>query len=158
MKPTLAQCSTSDNRKEYSMKVLRLVCIAAALVIPAFRSGGANLPSQVEGHRSGMMARVVSADGTARTVKVEGIGCTESMCSRVFIRTKDQNGAPVQTWLDSIAAIRDATANDALFVMKDGTERRLALLTDFRVVYASTPAEKLDLAKVRSLQFLDLRR
>ena len=42
--------------------------------------------------------------------------------------------------------------------MKDGTERRLALLTDFRVVYASTPAEKLDLANVQSLQFLDPRR
>jgi hypothetical protein len=140
------------------MKVLRISCIAAALVIPVLRSGGASLPTQVDGHRSGIMARVVSADGTTRTVKLEGVGCTESMCSRVFIRSMDENGAPVQTWLDSIASIQDATASDALFVMKNGTQRRLALVTDFRVLYVSTPAGKLDLAKIRSLEFLDARR
>lgn len=140
------------------MRVLRISCIAAALVIPAFRSGGASLPSQVDGHRSGMMARVVSADGTARTVKLKGIGCTESMCSRVFIRSKDENGAPVQTWLDSIASIKDATASDAVFVMKNGAQRRLAFIADFRVLYVSTPAEKLDLSKIRSLEFIGVGR
>lgn len=140
------------------MRVLRISCIAAALVIPAFRSGGASLPSQVDGHRSGMMARVVSADGTARTVKLKGIGCTESMCSRVFIRSKDENGAPVQTWLDSIASIKDATASDATFVMKNGAQRRLAFIADFRVLYVSTPAEKLDLSKIRSLEFIGVGR
>ena len=49
------------------------------------------------------------------------------------------SGAPLQTWLDSIASIKDATANDALFVMKDGTEQRLAFVTDFRVLYVSNP-------------------
>ena len=140
------------------MRILRIGCIAAALVIPAFRSGGASLPSQVDGHRSGVMAKVVSADGTTRTVKLEGIGCTESMCSRVFIRNKDENGASVQTWLDSIASITDATASGALFVMKNGTQRRLAFVTDFRVLYVSAPMQKLDLTKVRSLEFLDARR
>lgn len=140
------------------MRVLRISCIAATLVIPAFRSGGASLPSQVDGHRSGMMARVVSADGTARTVKLKGIGCTESMCSRVFIRSKDENGAPVQTWLDSIASIKDATASDATFVMKNGAQRRLAFIADFRVLYVSTPAEKLDLSKIRSLEFIGVGR
>jgi hypothetical protein len=140
------------------MRILRIGCIAAALVIPAFRSGGAGLPSQVDGHRSGVMAKVVSADGTTRTVKLEGIGCTESMCSRVFIRNKDENGASVQTWLDSIASITDATASDALFVMKNGTQRRLSFVTDFRVLYVSAPMQKLDLTKVRSLEFLDARR
>ncbi len=80
------------------------------------------------------------------------------MCSRVFIRSTSESGAPTQTWLDSIASIKDATANDALFVMKDGTERRLSYVTDFRVLYVSNPTgrtEKLDLAKVRSLEFLD---
>ena len=128
------------------------------LSIPAFTSGGASLPSQVEGHRSGMMAKVVSSDGTTRTVRLEGWGCTESMCSRVFIRSKGENGAPLRTWFDSIASIKDATAADALFVMKDGTERRLAFVSDFRVFYVSNRiglTEKLDLAKIRSLEFLD---
>jgi len=128
------------------------------LSIPAFTSGGNSLPSRVEEHRSGMMARVVSADGTSRTVRLEGWGCTESMCSRVFIRSKRENGVPLRTWFDSIASIKDATAADALFVMKDGTERRLAFVSDFRVFYVSNRiglTEKLDLAKIRSLEFLD---
>jgi|GEM_PF-3209915 len=141
-----------------SMKILRIGCIAAVLLLPAFKSGGASLPMQVQGHRSGMIARVVSADGTIRTIRLDGVGCTESMCSRVLISSKDESGAPLQTWLDSIASIKNATANDALFVMRDGTERRLAFVQDFRVLYVSNPngrREKLDLTKVRSLKFLD---
>ena len=140
------------------MKILRFGCVAIVLAIPAFTSGGASLPSQVEGHRSGMMAKVVSADGTSRTVRLEGVGCSESMCSRVFIRGRDEGGAPLRTWLDSIASIKDGTAADALFVMKDGTERRLTFVSDFRVLYISNPngrAQKLDLARIRSLEFLD---
>jgi hypothetical protein len=139
------------------MKMLRIGCVAMVLVIPAFTSGGATLPSQVEGHRSGMMAKVVSADGTSRTVRLEGVGCTESVCSRVFIRSKGKSGAPLRTWFDSIASIKDGTAADALFVMKDGTERRLSFVTDFRVLYVSSRndgTQKLDLAKIRSVEFL----
>ena len=139
------------------MKILRICCVAMALSIPAFTSGGASLPSQVEGHRSGMMAKVVSSDGTTRTVRLEGWGCTESMCSRVFIRSKGENGAPLRTWFDSIASIKDATAADALFVMKDGTERRLPFVPDYRVLYVSNRiglTEKLDLAKIQSIEFL----
>jgi len=140
------------------MRALRIGCVAMILLIPALKSGGANLPSQVEGHRSGLTARVTSADGTSKTIRLEGLGCTESMCSRVFIRTKSESWAPLQTWLDSVASIKDTTASDALFVMKDGTERRLTLVSDFRVLYVSNPngrAEKLDLAKIRSLEFVN---
>jgi hypothetical protein len=140
------------------MKILRIGCVAMVLSIPAFTSGGASLPSQVEGHRSGMMANVVSTDGTSRTIRLEGVGCTESMCSRVFIRSKRESGALLRTWFDSIASIKDTTATDALFVMKDGTERRVAFVADFRVLYVSRGnggVERLDLAKIRSLEFLD---
>jgi hypothetical protein len=139
------------------MKTLRLACLTMVLLIPGFRSGAAGLPSQVEGHRSGLKARVVSADGTSRTIRLEGVGCTESMCSRVLIRGNRESGAPIRTWLDSIAAIKDATANDALFVMRDGTERRMILVPYFRVLYVSNPngrTEKLDLTTIRSLEFL----
>jgi hypothetical protein len=128
------------------------------LLIPAFRSGAASLPFQAEGHRSGLTARVTAADGTSRTIKLEGVGCTESMCSRVFIRSKSESGAPLQTWLDSVASIKNASENDALFAMRDGTERRLSFVPDFRVLYVSNPngrTEKLDLAKIRSLEFLN---
>jgi len=140
------------------MKIIRIGCVAMVLSLPAFTSRGASLPSQVEGHRSGMMAKIVSAEGTTRTVRLEGWGCTESMCSRVFIRTKSENGAPLRTWLDSIASIKDATATDAVFEMKDGTKHRLTFVTDFRVLYVSNGiglTEKLDLAKIRSFEFID---
>ena len=140
------------------MKTLRIGCVAMVLLVPAFKSGASSLPSQVEGHRSGVTARIISADGTSRTVRLEGVGCTESMCSRVFIRSKGESGVPLRTWFDSVAAIKDPTANDALFVMRDGTERRLALVSDFRVLYVSNrkgATEKLDLSTIRSLEFLD---
>lgn len=140
------------------MKLLRMACIAAVVVLPTFKSGGASLPAQVDGHRSGLAARVIRADGTSRTVRLEGVGCTESMCSRVFIKSKVASGPPLQTWLDSVASIQDATASDALFVMRDGTEQRLAFVPDFRVLYVSNPnggTEKLDLATIRSLELRD---
>lgn len=140
------------------MKTLQIGCVAMVLLVPAFTSGGARLPSQVEGHRSGRTARVISADGTSRTLRLEGVGCSESMCSRVFIRSRNEQGAPLQTWLDSIASIKDTTERDALFVMKDGTEQRLAFEADFRVLYVSSRndgTQKLDLAKIRSIEFLD---
>jgi hypothetical protein len=138
------------------MKTLRIACLAVVLVIPAFTSGGASLPSQVEGHLSGMMAKVTLADGSSRTVRLEGVGCSESMCSRVFISSASEAGVSLRTWIDSIASIKDATDNDALFVMRDGTERRLVLLPSFRVLYVSGRTggtEKLDLTKIRALEF-----
>ena len=110
-----------------------------------------------QGHSSGLTARIVMADGTNRTARLEGVGCTVSICSRVAIEGKSENKSPVRSWLDAIAEIRDTTANDALFVMKDGTARRLSLMKDFRVLYLATRisgTEKLDLAKVKSVEFL----
>ena len=60
-------------------------------------------------------------------------------------------------WLDSIAAIKDTTESNALLVMKNGAEERMSLVTDFRVLYLanqSRSSEKLDLAKIKSLEFL----
>jgi hypothetical protein len=63
----------------------------------------------------------------------------------------------VSLWLDSIAAIKDTNENNALLVMKNGTEQRMSLVTDFRVLYLanrSRSSEKLDLAEIKSLEFL----
>ena len=139
------------------MKTLGIGCVVVGLLIPAFKSGGASLPSKAEGHRSGLTAKVISADGASRTIRLEGVGCSESMCSRVFIRSKSASGAPLQTWLDSIARITDITGNEAMVVMKDGTERRLGLIPDFRVLYVSNSngrAERLDLSKIKSLELV----
>jgi len=97
------------------------------------------------------------ADGSKRVARLEGVGCSASICSRTLIKGRAGRETLVKTWLDSIAAIKDTTVDDALFLLKDGTERRMYLLTDFRVLYLEDPlggSEKLDLAKVKSVEFL----
>ena len=138
---------------------LRLICVATGLVAPAaFTMRGASGPAAVEqGHRSGMAAKITLPDGVTRTVKLEGVGCSVSLCSRTAISGKAEHDSIVKTWFDAIAEIRDTTDTDALFVMKDGTRRRMALMTDFRVLYLANPsgaAEKVDLSKVKSIEFL----
>jgi hypothetical protein len=137
----------------------RMSYIAALLLIPgAFAMKEADRPdAQVQqGHSSGLTARITLPDGTIQMAKLEGLGCSASVCSRVAIKGKTDGGS-VSFWLDTIAAIKDTTQNDALLVLKNGTEQRMSLLTDFRVLYLanrSQRSEKLDLAKIKSLELL----
>jgi len=131
---------------------LRISGMAVALLFPMTFS----LPAASE-HLSGLTARITLADGTSRTARLEGVGCSASICSRTMIQGRGENESPVSTRLDSLSAIMDTTANDALFVLKDGTRRRLSFLMDFRVICVGnrfTGTEKLDLAKIRSVEFL----
>jgi hypothetical protein len=50
-------------------------------------------------------------------------------------RPRRKGGSLARTRFDSLAAIRDTTASDALFVLKDGTSHRMSLVSDFRVLY-----------------------
>jgi hypothetical protein len=128
------------------MKTRLRILIAGALILPSTSLWG-------------LTARITMSDGTTRTATFEGVGCSSSICSRVAIKGKT-DGKPVTTRLDSIAAIRDATAESALLVMKDGTTRRLTLVNDFRVIYLDNRSggekkeEKLDLARTRSVEFI----
>ena len=138
---------------------LRIISLAVALLAPvtfALRGAG-EPPEDRQGHQSGLTARITMADGTSRMARLEGVGCSASICSRTVIKSKAGNESLVKTWLDSLAAIRDTTASDALFVLKDGTARRLSFVTDFRVLYLANRlggTEKLDLAKLKSVEFL----
>jgi hypothetical protein len=140
------------------MKVtsLRISCMTVALLIPiAFTTQGASEPRQ--GHSERLTAKMTLPDGTSRTVRLEGVGCPVSICSRVSIKGKAEGDSLVKVWLDSLAAIRDTTAKDALFVSKDGTAQRLSLVYDFRVLYLENHlggTQKLDLTKVKSIEFL----
>src|SRR5205807_1615652 len=96
-------------------------------------------------------------DGATRTVQLEGVGCPVNICSRTLIKGKTEGNALIRTWLDSIAVIKNTTENDALFVLKSGTQKRMSLVTDFRVLYLANQlggTQKVDLAKVRSVEFL----
>jgi hypothetical protein len=137
------------------MKILALrassfVCVL--LVLTTFTIHGANL--------TGLMANATFADGTTQIVRIDGIGCTESMCSTVLMKAKNAKNALVEIRFDSIATIRDIRQNEAIFVAKDGTEQRLTLVSDFRVLYVSASSgakRKIDLAKIKSLEILGVR-
>ena len=134
-------------------------CVSAVLLISAaliLRGAGPG-PRPGEGHLAGLTARITLLDGTTKTAKLEGLGCTTSICSRVLIKGKESSGSEVKVWLDGISQIRDTSPTGASLIMKDGTQHRLSLLTDFRVLYLSgffQRPEKLDLASVKSLEFL----
>lgn len=111
------------------------------------------------GHASYLIAKITLCDGAVRNIRLEGVGCPWAVCSRTAIHAKDGTGSEVRTWFDNLLAIRDTTERDALFVMRDKTSRRMSLLTDFRVLYLANRlglggSEKLDLAKVQSVEFL----
>src|SRR5215469_18972382 len=144
--------------------IFRAGSLAAGLLAIASFTPGANRLSpavsvdQVSAtHQSGLMARITMRDGTTRTVKLEGVGCTQSICSRMAIKAKSESDSVVKTWFDGLTAIQDTTSRDALFVMKDGTGKRMSLLTDFRVLYLANRLggpERLDLGAVKSVEFV----
>jgi hypothetical protein len=143
----------------------QMSCLAVLLLAPApFLVRGTSQPAPgpdtiveaFQGHASDLMANLTLSDGTRRTVQLEGIGCSVAMCSRVAIKGQAASGSLVRTWLDNLAAIRSTASGRALLVMKDGTERQISLVRDFRVLYLARGHggdEKLDLAKVRSVEF-----
>jgi hypothetical protein len=135
---------------------------ACLLAVIPFTIDGANRASRAPDaqHLSGFVAKITMLDGTARTVKLEGVGCPQGICSRTAIKAKNENSL-VKTWFDSLAQIKDTTPTDALFVLKDGTSRRMSLIYDFRVLYLANRlggTDKLDLAKVKAVDFLSAAR
>ena len=114
-------------------------------------------PSSKDGHHSGLAATITMADGTARTVRLEGVGCSVAICSRTEIKGKTEAHSLLRTWLDAICGIKQMTPNRATLTMKDGSERAISLLTGFRVLYvtnASGGSEKIDLANTKSVEFV----
>jgi hypothetical protein len=109
-------------------------------------------------HASSLTVKLTLLNGASRTATLEGVGCSERMCSRVAVNSKARGDAAVtHTWLDSLAGVRDIAQDDALFRFKDGTERRLSVVPLNRVLYlqnASGASEKLDLSQVKALEFV----
>jgi hypothetical protein len=148
------------------MKVrFRIGFLAACLLAVVPFTNGASAPrsavdqnqQSANGHLTGLMAKITMRDGTTRTVKLEGVGCLQSICSRTAIKAKEKTDSLVRTWFDSLVAIKDTTASDALFVLKDGTSRRMSLVNDFRVLYVATwlgGTDRFDLSRVKAVEFL----
>jgi hypothetical protein len=154
----------NDNKERRShMKLslfpIRLAALAAAVsAIGAVGTASLAPAGEEKQHASSLTAKLTLLDGKSRTVALEGVGCTSSICSRVSVDSR-KPGDPVvtKTWLDSILAIKDVTKDDALFVFRDGTQRRLSVIPLNRVLYIKSQSsrdEKINLATVRSLEFI----
>jgi hypothetical protein len=135
--------------------VARIAVVAAVWLIAG--TGFASTPHNDARHRSSLRARVTMADGTTRRITLEGVGCTESMCSRV--RAKDTKSDDV--WLDGLASIRaishEATGPvTAVFTLKDGREHQASIIEWHRVLYIEGRfglTSKLDLARLTRIDF-----
>jgi hypothetical protein len=137
------------------MRRLRVIWLCLALIMASGISAMAT-DKPLTG-RSAFLARIVLPSGETKTVELQGVGCSESICSRVFIRAKQDSHTTAQVFLDSIAAIKNLNQDAAVFVMKDGSERRLGFIRDFRVLYVTTPnggKERLDLGIIKSLEIM----
>ena len=131
-----------------------LVCSAAwAMTTLGAEGVGRSSPS----HLTRLSVKITAKDGRTRIIKLEGVGCTASICSRTMMKAKAEQDVLAKLWLDGITAIRDTTDHDALFVMRDGVQKRLALVKDFRVLYLAAESghsEKIDIDALKSIEFL----
>jgi hypothetical protein len=127
--------------------LVSLVVAASAVAIP--RQG-------VTGETRAL--RLTFRDGSSKVVELSGVGCDESLCSRVAVRGKiDGDPRVTAMWFDTIAKIHDVRRDDVAVTMKDGTTRRLAISPDNRVIYFVDQRgreEKLKLSNVTSAEFL----
>ena len=110
-------------------------------------------------HAATAMIRIVPSDGPARVESFDGIGCSEAICSREFIRALvlDDEGTTVQSIrFDRIARIEMRGGGEALFRFTDGIVQRLLVAADNRVLYlrdGTGRTKKIDLDKVVSIEF-----
>jgi hypothetical protein len=108
-------------------------------------------------HLAGLTAKITLLNGSTRIIRLDGIGCSVSICSRVFITGKDQHNSVTRIWFDTLSAIKDITENRAVFILSDGTAHQLSLLPDFRVIYLASQngrPERIDFSKIKSLDVL----
>jgi hypothetical protein len=98
--------------------------------------------------------------GPSRFATLEGVGCSETICSRVAVRTRaarSDEGGETLVRFDAIAAIRSNGAGRATVDFIDGSSRQVVIPAENRVFYllnASDRPEKLDMGKLAVIEFL----
>ena len=132
--------------------------LCAWVGVMAIAGGHRVVPAEARADSAPLVARMTLVNGSSRTVSLEGVGCSEELCSRVAVCSRPEGNSRVtKTWLDSIAAIKDITPDGALFVLKDGTSQRRSVVRDNRFLYFADQhggEGKIDLAGLKSIEFL----
>ena len=132
--------------------------VYALVGVMALPGGPWSGPEEARASSARLEARMTRANGASETITLEGVGCSEAICSRVAVGTKAGDDPRVtKTWLDTIATIRDITSKNALFVLKNGTTQRLSVVHDNQFLYFADQhggEGKIDLAGIKSIEFL----
>ncbi len=126
-----------------------------SLAAPLHRASGALGKSTVG--TSARVVRLVLRDGASRIVRLEGVGCDETICSRVAIGTRTIGNVSVnRTQFGEIAAVQDICDDEAVFVFKNGARRHMSIVRDNRVLYvidADGRPQKINLGRLVSIDF-----
>ena len=137
------------------MRTLMTSAIAAAILtaIPMY----AERASSERVEQSGQLIRLNVRGGSSQVVTLDGVGCDETICSRVSVNARSLgNVIANRTRFADIAAIRDISEATATFVLKDGTTQKLSVVPDNRVLYvfdANHRAQKIGLQRLMSVEF-----
>jgi hypothetical protein len=107
-----------------------------------------------------LMIRITPLNGPSRVETLDGVGCSETICSRVFVRTfvEDEEGPVARDIpLDTVAAIEPRGGGHARVRFINGTVQRLVVPAGWRVLYLLDDAgrtKKVDLSGLHSIEFL----
>jgi len=124
------------------------------LFVPLHIVGGA--PIKESTAQAARLVRLRLKDGSSKIVRLDGVGCNESICSRVVVNSRTVGDVIAnRTRFDDIAAIREICDDTALFVFKDGTKRRVSVVPDNRVLYVIASGGRPQNIGLRDVQAVD---
>jgi hypothetical protein len=114
-------------------------------------------PHNDAAHRSALSVTLTLSDGTRHAATLQGVGCTQSMCSRV--RAQDNNADTI--WLDglvSVDQISGASSGPLQVVLgfRDGTTRSATIRETNRILYLTDNHghhRTVDLASLSQIDF-----
>jgi hypothetical protein len=149
------------------MSAMRWPAIFILTALSGIAFGQKPTITKKEGHLSPLIVKVTFLSGESRTLMLQGVGWFGGIGDTHAIRGIGEGNSLVSIWLDTIAAIKDTNADDALFILKSGTERRLSFvdnnsvqsglkdyyIRNFYVANQDGGTERLDLAQVKSVEF-----
>lgn len=129
---------------------------AFAIIIAGIACADAPEVKVEDGHAMPLVVRITYLDGKTQS----GLLCqcktsTYSFCSiRHTQTTKSPQGGKVVLWWDTVALIKDTAENEALFVFRNGRERRLGFSSLYLIIIDdigmvdSVPIQKVEMVEV----------
>jgi len=102
--------------------------------------------------------RLTLRAGQAREATLDGVGCSQLLCSRTGIRARaERQGGESPIRFHDIRAIRLSVAGHATVETIDGASRDVVIPVENRVLYlieAGHTSERLDIGQLTAIEFL----